>query len=49
MNKIQQFSNPASWQIVKQGEDDNKIEEVIFTIQGVIHTKDLPPIKMKLR
>ena len=25
------------------------MEEVIFTIQGVIHSKDLPPVKTKPR
>jgi len=47
MHKIQQFTDPASWQIVRRGEGDNETEEVIFTIQGVIHTKNLPPIKTK--
>jgi len=48
MNKIQQFTNPASWRIVKRGEDD-EMEEVIFTIRGAIHAKELPPVIMKPR
>ena len=47
MHKIQQFTDPALWRIVRQGEGDNETEEVIFTIRGVIHTKNLPLIKTK--
>ena len=33
---------------MKQGEDD-EMEEQVFTVQGVMHAKDLPPFKMKPR
>ncbi|KAH9967619.1 hypothetical protein BGW80DRAFT_1462135 [Lactifluus volemus] len=47
-NKIQEFSNPASWRVVKRNTDDDA-EEVVFTVRGVIHTKELPPINKKPR
>ncbi|KAH9953324.1 hypothetical protein BGW80DRAFT_1468665 [Lactifluus volemus] len=48
-NKIQQFTNPASWRIVTQGETDEDLEEAVFTIRGMIHVKELPPLKTKPR
>jgi hypothetical protein len=48
-NKIQQFTNPASWRIVTQGETDEDLEEAVFTIRGMIHAKELPPLKTKPR
>jgi hypothetical protein len=46
-NKIEQFADPVSWRIVKRTEES--AEEVIFTIRGIIHTKELPPITQKPR
>lgn len=43
MNKIQEFTNLALWQIVKRGGDD-EMEEVIFTIQGATYNKDFTPV-----
>ncbi|TFK59963.1 hypothetical protein BDN72DRAFT_724233, partial [Pluteus cervinus] len=33
---------PSSWRLVKQGEGEG--EEVVFTLQGVIEEKNLPPM-----
>jgi hypothetical protein len=46
-HKIEKFMEPTSWRIVKRGEPGKEPEEVIFTIQGVIAAKDLPPIAVK--
>ncbi|KAF8240311.1 hypothetical protein L208DRAFT_1546952, partial [Tricholoma matsutake] len=40
---------PSSWRIVKRVEDGGDIEEVIFTIQGIIESKELPPFAEKPR
>ncbi|TFK59720.1 hypothetical protein BDN72DRAFT_905595 [Pluteus cervinus] len=39
-------ANPASWRLVKQSkkEDEEAGEEVIFTLQGVVEGKNLPPV-----
>jgi hypothetical protein len=47
-NKIEQFVEPTSWQIVKRTNDDS-VEEAIFTVQGIIHAKELPLVTLKPR
>ena len=47
-NKIEHFVEPASWRIVKRTEDKTA-EEVIFTVRGIIHAKELPPVTLKPR
>ncbi|KAH9970052.1 hypothetical protein BGW80DRAFT_1173423, partial [Lactifluus volemus] len=46
---IQQFSSPASWRIVTRDESGKDAEEVVFSVRGMIHARDLPPIKTKPR
>jgi hypothetical protein len=48
-NKIEQLTNPVSWWILKRSDDGTATEEVIFTIQGIIRGKDLPPVLEKPR
>ncbi|KAF8236765.1 hypothetical protein L208DRAFT_1250718 [Tricholoma matsutake] len=47
--KIEQLTKPESWKISRQGNDETAKEEVIFTIQGIIKAKDLPPVMAKPR
>jgi len=48
-NKIEQLTNPVSWRILKRADDGTTSEEVIFTVQGIIQLKDLPPVVEKTR
>ncbi|TFK60034.1 hypothetical protein BDN72DRAFT_905317 [Pluteus cervinus] len=44
---LMHHANPASWRLVKQKKEDDEAEEaeeVIFTLQGVVDGKNLPPI-----
>jgi len=35
--------------IFQQASDDNVINEVVLHIQGILSTKDLPPIKARIQ
>jgi hypothetical protein len=50
-NKIEQVGNPTSWRIVKETDDgeSRQLEEVVFTLTGVIASKDLPPLRDRPR
>jgi hypothetical protein len=37
-------THPHCWKIATSGSNNGEIEEVVFTIQGAIALKDLPPI-----
>lgn len=41
--KIQEVENPITWRLLKQNSSP-VMEEAVFTVQGVILSKDLPPI-----
>ena len=45
---IQEMGNPMTWRLLKWSSDP-VMEEAVFTIQGIILSKDLPPIYEKLR
>ncbi|KAG6892586.1 hypothetical protein C0992_013314, partial [Termitomyces sp. T32_za158] len=43
--KVQAFSKPRTWRLLKSREDNlPPDEEMVFTIQGMINNKDLPPL-----
>jgi hypothetical protein len=48
-NEIEQFVQPNSWRIIRQGESAADREEVVLTIQGALQTKELPPLNAKPR
>jgi hypothetical protein len=39
----------VSWRVVKEAGVERELEEVVFTLQGVLVEKELPPLKEKLR
>ncbi|KAF8811310.1 hypothetical protein BYT27DRAFT_7034303, partial [Phlegmacium glaucopus] len=45
---IQEMENPSSWRLLKRN-DSSEMEEAVFTVQGIIISKDLPPIYEKPR
>jgi hypothetical protein len=50
-SEIRQVDNPTLWHIMKQGDESEhfQLEEVVFTLTGVIASKDLPPLHDKPR
>jgi hypothetical protein len=44
--KIQETAEPQTWRMVRAGPDD-AIEEVVFTLRGIVCSKDLPPFLEK--
>jgi hypothetical protein len=45
---IQEMGNPMTWRLLKRSSDP-VMEEAVFTVQGIILSKDLPPIYEKPR
>ena len=45
---IQELENPRSWRLLKQNSSFG-MEEAVFTVQGIMLSKDLPPIYNKPR
>ena len=47
---VQEMTNPTSWHLLKRQDNSEPVmEEAVFTIQGIITRKDLPPIIDKPR
>lgn len=47
---IQEMSNPMSWRLLKRENNTDLVrEEAVFSIQGIIMSKDLPPVYDKPR
>lgn len=45
---IQEMTNPMSWRLLKrENNSDLEKEEAVFSMQGVIMSKDLPPVNDK--
>ena len=47
---VQEMTNPMSWRLLKrENNSDLEKEEAVFSIQGIVMSKDLPPIYDKPR
>jgi len=47
---IKEMDNPKSWHLLKWHNDSDLVmEEAVFSVQGIIMSKDLPPIYDKPR
>ncbi|KAF8811290.1 hypothetical protein BYT27DRAFT_7040346, partial [Phlegmacium glaucopus] len=47
---VQEMVNPTSWRLLKRQDNSEPVmEEAVFTVQGIIVAKDLPPINDKPR
>jgi hypothetical protein len=44
--EIQKLEQPTSWRILKRNVGE-EIEEAVFVLQGIIVSKDLPPLREK--
>ena len=45
---IQEVENPTTWHLLKRNSEP-VMEEAVFTVQGIILSKDLPPVYDKPR
>jgi hypothetical protein len=42
---VQEMANPMSWRLLKRENNSDLVkEEAVFTMQGIIMSKDLPPV-----
>ena len=47
---VQEMTNPLSWRLLKRENNGDIVkEEAVFSMQGVIISKDLPPVNEKPR
>ena len=47
---IRKTENPDTWHLVTvHNDNEGEVEEVVFTIQGVLVSKELPPLQEKPR
>jgi len=45
---IKKMENPDSWRLIDiQAENEAIVEEAIFTVQGILIAKELPPVLEK--
>lgn len=42
--EIKEVENPKTWQLLMQSTVEREAEEAVFTVQGVIISKELPPL-----
>jgi hypothetical protein len=47
--EIKEVEKPKSWRLLVQSTAERDIEEAVFTIQGVLISKELPPLREKPR
>lgn len=47
--KIQSFDGPTTLRLIQTDERDQVAEEVVFTIQGILSGKNLPPVTEKIK
>jgi hypothetical protein len=47
--EIKEIGKPKSWRLLTQSTAERDVEEAIFTIQGVLESKELPPLREKPR
>ena len=45
---VQEVGKPMTWRLLKRN-DGSVMEEAVFSVQGIILSKDLPPIYDKPR
>ena len=47
--EIKEIAKPKSWHLLMQSTAEGDVEEVVFTVQGVLISKELPPLREKPR
>lgn len=47
--RIESFDGPRTLRMVQTNEQDHVAEEAVFTIQGVLSAKNLPPVTERIK
>ena len=47
--KIERFDGPTTLRLIQIDEHDNVAEEAVFSVQGILSVKNLPPITEKIK
>ena len=47
--EIKEIAKPKSWRLIMQPTAERDVEEAVFTVQGVLISKELPPLREKPR
>jgi hypothetical protein len=47
--EVKEIGKPKSWRLLVQSITERDIEEAVFTVQGVLVSKELPPLREKPR
>jgi hypothetical protein len=42
--EIRELKHPRAWRLLAGSSEHNEMEEIIFTVIGVVCTLDLPPV-----
>jgi hypothetical protein len=45
--EVKEIGKPKSWRLLVQSITERDIEEAVFTVQGVLVSKELPPLREK--
>jgi hypothetical protein len=46
---VKEIEKPKSWRLLVQSTAETDAEEAVFTVQGVLISKDLPPLRERPR
>ena len=49
MYKVKRFERPTTLRLIQTNSNDHVAEEAVFTIQGVLSAKNLPPVMENTR
>ena len=47
--EIKEIEKPKSWRLLVQSTAERDVEEAVFTVQGVLVSKELPPLRERPR
>ena len=47
--KVKEIKKPKSWRLLVLSNAESAAEEAVFTVQGVLISKELPPLQEKPR
>ena len=47
--EVKEIEKPKSWHLLMQSTAGGNVEEAVFTVQGVLVLKELPPLREKPR
>lgn len=47
--EVKVIEKPKSWRLLVQSTAERVVEEAVFTVQGVLVSKELPPLREKPR